>query len=71
MHIFQRQGHSACAGYAHVPLGRKYKLDSGLMEITYDTGAKVILQGPMTYEVDSAAGGYLSFGKLTAKVERK
>ena len=23
------------------------------MEITYDTGAKVILQGPVTYEVES------------------
>ena len=28
---------------ARVPLGRKYALASGLMEITYDTGAKVIL----------------------------
>ncbi|MCG2684514.1 MAG: hypothetical protein L6306_12985, partial [Planctomycetales bacterium] len=55
-------------GYAYVPLGHKYKLDSGLMEITYDTGAKVILQGPCTYEVESTAGGYLSLGKLTARV---
>ena len=37
------------------------------MEITYQTGAKVILQGPCTYEVDSAAGGFLSLGKLTAQ----
>ena len=37
-----------------VPLGRKYELASGLMEIVYDTGAKVILQGPVTYEVESA-----------------
>ncbi len=58
-------------GYAHVPLGRKYKLDSGLMEITYDSGAKVILQGPCTYEVESTAGGYLSLGKLTARVEKR
>ena len=29
-----------------VSLGRKYDLASGLMEITYETGAKVILQGP-------------------------
>ncbi|MCG2684291.1 MAG: hypothetical protein L6306_11850, partial [Planctomycetales bacterium] len=56
-------------GYAYVPLGRKYILDSGLMQITYDTGAKVILQGPCTYEVESSSGGYLSLGKLTAKVE--
>ena len=34
------------------------------MEITYDTGAKVILQGPATYEVDSTNGGFLSLGKL-------
>ena len=40
------------------------------MEITYDTGAKVILQGPVTYEVESLAGGYLSVGKLTARVEK-
>ena len=37
------------------------------MEITYDTGAKVILQGPVTYEVESARGGYMSVGKLTAE----
>ncbi len=34
-------------------------------------GAKVILQGPCTYEVDSPAGGFLSLGKLTARVERE
>ena len=53
-----------------VPLGRKYALLSGLMEITYDTGAKVILQGPVTYKVDSRAGGFLSIGKLTARLEK-
>ena len=46
-------------------------LASGLMEITYDTGAKVILQGPVTYEVESANGGFLSVGKLTARLEKK
>ena len=30
-----------------VALGDKFALASGLMEITYDTGAKVILQGPV------------------------
>jgi hypothetical protein len=54
-----------------VCVGRKYVLVSGLMEITYDTGAKVILQGPATYEVQSNDSGYLSFGKLTARVEKK
>ena len=50
-----------------VSLGDKFALRSGLMEITYDTGAKVILQGPVTYEVESKDGGYLSLGKLTGE----
>ena len=54
-----------------VSLGDRFALSSGLMEITYDTGAKVILQGPVTYEVESKDGGYLSIGKLTARVEKK
>ena len=52
-------------------LGDRLALRSGLLEITYDTGARVILQGPVAYEVDAAAGGRLSLGKLTAKLERK
>ncbi len=53
-----------------VPLGRRYALSAGLMEITYKSGAKVILEGPCTYQVESADSGYLGLGKLTAKVER-
>ena len=53
-----------------VSLGDTFALASGLMEITYDTGAKVILQGPVTYEVESKDGGFLSIGKLTARVEK-
>jgi len=51
-----------------VALGRQYKLKSGLLEITYDSGAKVILEGPCSYKVDSTAGGYLALGKLVARV---
>ena len=56
---------------APVRLGSRYALAAGFMEITYDTGAKVILQGPCTYEIESAASGFLSLGKLTARVEGK
>ncbi len=56
---------------ANVPLGRKYALASGLLEIAYKTGAKVILQGPATYVVESDVGGYLSVGKLTARLEKR
>ena len=54
-----------------VSLGDKFALSSGLLEITYDTGAKVLLQGPVTYEVASRDGGFLAFGKLTARLEKK
>jgi hypothetical protein len=53
---------------AGVPLGRKYAIASGLIEITYKTGSKVILQGPAAYVVESPNGGYLSVGKLTGEV---
>ena len=53
-----------------VSLGDRFALASGLMEITYNTGAKVILQGPVTYEVE-ANGGYLAVGKLTGKLEKE
>ena len=51
-------------------LGDRLALRSGLLEITYDTGGKVILQGPVAYELESPAGGYLSVGKLTARLEK-
>jgi hypothetical protein len=56
---------------ASVSLGQKFALASGLMEITYVTGAKVILQGPVTFEVESQNGGFLAVGKLTGKVTRE
>lgn len=54
-----------------VALGDRLAISSGLLEITYNSGAKVILRGPVTYEVESAAGGYLEIGKLTARVEKE
>lgn len=56
---------------ASVALGRRYALSSGLIEISYDSGAKVLLQGPTTYIVESDASGYLAVGKLTAKLEKR
>jgi hypothetical protein len=53
---------------AGVALNRRYALKSGLMEITYDSGAKVILQGPCEYTVESPRGGFLQVGKLVARV---
>ena len=57
-------------GDSRVSLGQEFQLASGLLEITYDTGAKVILQGPVTYSVETN-GGYLAVGKLTGKLGKK
>ena len=54
-----------------VSIGDHFSISSGLLEIRYDTGAKVILQGPVTYEVESKNGGFLPVGRLTGKVETK
>ena len=46
-------------------------LASGLAEVTYDSGAKVLLQGPCTYKIESPSSGYLKVGRLTARVGSK
>ena len=46
-------------------------LASGLLEITYGSGAKVILEGPVSYQVASPNCGYLRQGKLTVRVPDK
>jgi hypothetical protein len=53
---------------ALVSHGDCFTLTSGLLEITYNTGAKVLLQGPVNYQVDSKNGGFLAVGRLTGKV---
>jgi hypothetical protein len=51
-----------------VRAGQRYVLKSGKLEITYQTGTRVVVQGPATFEVDSSYSGYLSRGVLTAYV---
>lgn len=54
-----------------VRLGQEYRLAAGYLEITYDSGAKVILQGPAKYVVESKDSGFLEIGRLTARVESR
>lgn len=49
-------------------IGQQFKLEAGLLEIAYASGAKVILEGPATYQVNSTNSGFLAEGKLTGKV---
>lgn len=53
--------------FDRVEIGQRFDLNAGLLEITYDSGFKAILQGPVEYEVTSRNGGFLAVGKLTGK----
>ncbi|MEN6450042.1 MAG: NPCBM/NEW2 domain-containing protein [Thermoguttaceae bacterium] len=59
----------AAAIGAEIAPGQSCVLASGLVEITYRTGATIVLQGPCNYQFDSPAGGFLALGKLAARVE--
>jgi hypothetical protein len=62
------EGSRPASHYERIFIGQRFNLDSGLVEITYDSGARVILQGPVTYEIDSNNGGYVFVGKLSGKI---
>ncbi len=51
--------------------GYRVELEKGLVEITYLTGAKVVLEGPCDFVVDAANAGTLKHGKLTANVSER
>ncbi len=51
-----------------LPAGQSLDLRGGLAEITFDSGAKIILHGPARFTVGDARGGDLQLGRLTAKV---
>ena len=53
-----------------VPLGRSICVVRGEMEITFDTGAKVVLRSPCKYRVISANSGFLMRGSVTVLVEK-
>lgn len=44
-------------------------LTAGLVVITYDTGARVVLEGPATYHINGANGGDLRRGKVVAQAD--
>jgi hypothetical protein len=49
--------------------GRRLNLEKGLAEITYSNQAKVVIEGPASYTVESQMSGLLSLGKLFAQAD--
>lgn len=50
------------------PLGGMVDIQSGLLEITHDSGTRLLLEGPAAYEVTGPNAGRLVRGKLVAEV---
>jgi len=48
--------------------GEELDLRSGLAEITFDSGVRVILQGPARFELSTPRSGFLHRGSLTANM---
>lgn len=55
----------------HLRKGQKLELASGFAEITFDSGAQVVLEGPASFEVNSAWNATLHRGTLKANVPRE
>ncbi len=53
-----------------VRLNWTFLLTSGRLEMTYDSGAKVVIEGPASYSVWREDGGFLALGKLIVDVHR-
>jgi ferric-dicitrate binding protein FerR (iron transport regulator) len=52
----------------HLRRGQRLELASGHLEITFDSGARIILEGPASLDVNSAWDSTLRKGTLTANV---
>lgn len=52
-------------------LGDQVALESGMVKITYDCGAEIVLEGPCDYWMRAPMEGYLASGRITANVPRR
>jgi hypothetical protein len=50
-------------------IGTHLQLEKGLVQITYYNKAVVLLEGPISFNVDSAKSGFLNMGKLLARAD--
>ncbi len=48
--------------------GRHLVVETGLVEVSYEAGVRVVVEGPADYEITGAKGGYLHRGRLVAEV---
>ena len=57
------------SGAMRLQVGQQLKLEEGIVQITYNNGAEVLLEGPASFTVDSSNSGFLGEGRLTAHAD--
>jgi len=65
--VWEKEGDGLAVG-ARLASGRLLRLSKGLLEVTFDGGARVLLSGPATFDATSAKEGRLRTGSLVAHV---
>jgi hypothetical protein len=51
--------------------GNRIALESGMVKVTFECGAEVVLQGPCDFVAESEMIGFLKYGKITANVPHR
>ena len=62
------EGQIGTSDGAYLTVGRRMQLQEGLAEITFNSGATVILRGPAAFAIESSNSGRLTVGQLKATV---
>ncbi|MCC6127365.1 MAG: FecR domain-containing protein [Pirellulales bacterium] len=62
-------GSQSSAGSLPLRTGHVLDLESGMAEVVYYNGAKVLIEGPLKFELRGESEGFLHAGRLTARAD--
>lgn len=61
-------GDRRVVGDPDLSIGKRILIDGGLLEVEFLTGVKVVLNGPVDFEITGVNSGYLHHGRLVAEI---
>jgi hypothetical protein len=68
---WRKNGNQSNVGYGdELSSMQRLELEAGLVEITFSSGVRVLLEGPATFQVPGDQGAELLIGRMTATVPR-
>ena len=54
---------------SEIAVGQRISFQSGLVELRYSSGVRVVIEAPADFEISGRNRGYLHYGKLVAEVD--